>query len=267
MNRYFHSLFLLKILFLLFLFLFQPSPTYAEPYENAIVICVDGVSRSTFYPLLKQGRLSSMKILVKSGNFRNMGTGFQTNIYSERVKDLLSFTPNSLTALREAVPSLNMALKWSVWDEAEESLSFSDAVTTGFDSVGVVSVRTRQDISDNLVQYVSTVDSPFVLVANFPQVDEVGQRLREGSERYSIALERVDRALYPLRKAVHSKGLSSKTLWVFVTTHGFNRRSQISNSEVWIASSKKVRVKGTLSQVLPSVFAELSNTPEHNKLF
>lgn len=114
--------------------------------------------------------------------------------------------------------------------------------------------RTLRQVSRESVRALKRLDSPFFMFVNFTNVDAIGRRYREGSQRYSSEVKRVDWVIGQLIGVLKTKGLWQNTEIILTTQYGYRKNSQILSPKVWVASTQKSRFKGTSLDIVPTIY-------------
>jgi hypothetical protein len=264
----------MRMLVVLLLLFFTAYPLQASPDKNVLFISIDGLSRDTLYALLNKGSLPNIRSIVKRGNYRNM--------------DLPDIRPNTLQAyhalfsgalmadtsikvagdpieegssvferLENNIPNLTtVALISEPLDESSVP-SLNSLLIYAKHSIDIIEPirrRSLSQISRDSVRLLNRLDSPFFMFVNVTNVDYVGRNYREGSDTYSTAVKRADRFVGGLIGVLEEKGLWEDTEIVLTTQYGYRKNSQILSSEVWVASTQKIRLKGTSLDIVPTIY-------------
>ncbi|MEK9656797.1 MAG: alkaline phosphatase family protein [bacterium] len=220
--------------------------------NNILYLCIEGVSRETFFALLYKDRLPSIKALIGEGNFRRMTANGSLDKVA-RYQDLLLDYADSLNdeasdsnftlfdLVKQVAPECRTMLLLSRASEQEQALLPSLNVgLANIDVLGDERYRSPSDISNEIRAFIDQSETPFVVMANFPSPAYIGHHFREGCQRYSDVIRRCDRALGALYRYLRNKQLLENTLIVITTDYAFKAKTAQLSSKVWIAASKKV---------------------------
>jgi predicted AlkP superfamily pyrophosphatase or phosphodiesterase len=248
-------------------------PLQLRAAENVIYISIDGMSRDTLYALLNKGSLPNIRSIIDRGNYRNMDLTVRRPDMLATYHSILSgrtgpqgyrkASPSIprgesvFERLEETIPNLTSVLILSQPLRESTSPSLNSLLDEARDSIDIVlpyrkrsSSRIRRDVE----RVLKPLASPFFMFVNFTNVDRAGLAYREGSQMYSGALKRVDAAIGSMIHILKDNKLWDKTDFILTTQYGFRRNSQILSSEVWVASTQKIRFKGTTDDVVPTIY-------------
>jgi len=248
-------------------------PFHARAAENVIYISIDGMSRDTFYTLLNKGSLPNIKKVISRGNYRNMDLTVKRpdmlatyhSIFSGRTgpqgyREESPSIPRGesvFETLEENIPNLTSVLILSKPLRESVSPSLNSLLAEAKDSIDIVLPYRKRSLSRvrrDVERVLKPLASPFFMFVNFTNVDQAGLSYREGSQMYSSALKRVDAAVGSMIRILKDNRLWDQTEFVLTTQYGFRRNSQILSSEVWVASTQKIRFKGTTDDLVPTIY-------------
>lgn len=260
------------------------APFSVKAEQNVIYISVDGMSRDTLYALLNKGSLPNIQKIISRGNYRNMDLTVKRpdmlatyhSILSGRTgpqgyREESTSIPRGESVferLEENVPNLTSVLILSQPLRESVSPSLNSLLAEARDSIDIVlpyrkrsSSRIRRDVE----RVLKPLASPFFMFVNFTNVDQTGLMYREGSQMYSSALRRVDAAVGSMIQILKENRLWDQTDFILTTQYGFRRNSQILSSEVWVASTQKIRFKGTSDDLVPTIYKLFGLNPSRFK--
>lgn len=248
-------------------------PLHMRAAENVIYISIDGVSRDTLYALLNKDSLPNIKALVTRGNYRNMDLTVQRPDMLATYHSLLSGQTGGVgyrgeapsiprgesvfERLEETIPNLTSVLILSEPFRETVSPSLNSLLAEAQGSIDIVLPYRKRSVSRvrrDVERVLQPLASPFFMFVNFTNVDYAGLMYREGSEMYSVALKHVDAAIGSMIRILKENGIWDQTDFVLTTQYGFRRNSQILSSEVWVASTQKIRFKGTSDDLVPTIY-------------
>ena len=113
--------------------------------------------------------------------------------------------------------------------------------------------RTSNQIAQESVSYISSVEQPFFLMLNFTNVDYVGKRYREGADLYSKAIKNTDRSIGAIINILNERNMFQNTEFLITTNYGYHAKLQLPIAESWIVSTQKTLRKGRLQDIYPSL--------------
>jgi len=253
----------------------QATPK-ASP-RNLIFISIDGVSRRVLYSLLQKKRLPGIKQVIFRGNYRNMDG---TRDYSGATPAYLQFftgadskyyyrekghprpLPKENTifyGLEKQVEDLSLVLILSK-PKLEKPRRNLAPYLTELEPHWALSFpeirRTSQSVGDSVVATIKSVSPPFFLFVNFTDPEDAGLLYREGAMEYSLAIQRCDAQVLRLINTLKEKGIWDSTEFVLTTNFGFHKNSRYYKdmTDSWIASTQKIRRKGTLKDIVPTLY-------------
>jgi predicted AlkP superfamily pyrophosphatase or phosphodiesterase len=264
MNRFF------VFLFLLFFPLCVLAQAEWEP-PNTVYICIDGLSRTTLYSLLKKDKLPNIKRVIASGNYRNVDVDGYKSETLPTYKVLLSgYRQGSVglpiekglsifEKLESEVPSISVMALFSHPQNLDAQVTINTLLTKENIEKYVLHKevnRSAHIVARKAVNYIFSKRSPFFIFLNFTEVDYVGHRFRNGSERYSKAVLECDRAIGKIFDSLVENGLDDKTNIFLTTNYGFkyNARSHENIRHSFLASNLKIRYKGNQEDIVPTIY-------------
>jgi predicted AlkP superfamily pyrophosphatase or phosphodiesterase len=239
----------------------------SKPLHNTIYISIDGLSRETFYGLLNKQKLPNIQKIIGTGNYRNMDIEGYDPEYWATYSVLLSGEVSSINRtifdrLNEAVPDLALGYVLSSPKLGEITVSLNMLSTANVDYGYPEVDRSRLDVVRDVSAILGENEGPFFLFFNFTDMAVIGHRYREGAQRYSDMLVRVDRSLGKIVRILKQKKQFENTLFLLTTTYGFEPSSQEPSPKIWIASSEKIRFKGTQSDFVPTILNSYGIDPK-----
>ncbi|MBT5856634.1 hypothetical protein HOH87_08400 [bacterium] len=229
--------------------------------RNTIVVSVDGLSRRTLHALLKKHKLPSIAQIVSRGNVRNLtvsanvvglGSGLDVLISAQR-------SPRDfVTILRQLKTPVSTGIVLSPithHDWSKSSLLVRDQLAEVVTTASAYVARTPQEVTSELRHMITGLSSPFVLWANYTSVAEKGFVYREGGEEYSMAAQRVDRAIGRVLTHLETLGLKDQTDWVITASYVIqeNNSGLEPAGRSWIVSSQLIRYSGFLRDIAPTI--------------
>ncbi len=230
--------------------------------KNVVYIVVEGVSRSTFYELIKRDKLPHYSQIIDRGNFRNLA--INEGMLASHDSTLVAYSGYSskqfhdksfIEQLKTLKPNLDVKCFLSVPIDKEYPVTIHANLVylTEFTNSPSISYRTSTEIGMLASDYLKDQKEPFFLMLNFTNVDYVGWRYREGAMKYSQAIKNTDKSLGMIIDALKQSGEFENTDFLITTNYGYHRKLQIPKEEAWVVSSKKVLRKGTVYDIFPSL--------------
>ena len=255
------------------------STNYAHtPTPNTILMCLDGISRNTFYALIQKNRLPNIAKIIKRGNYRNMEavnpsgetlpsyveliTGYNLNIPEPKNKFTIPENLTIFEKLKQAIPDLEIGIILSTPQNLDNPVTltplFSNLPTTSYTFYPEIP-RSDSITAKDAVSFINTQTNnskPFFLFLNFTDTDFIGHRYREGAASYSQSIKNCDLAIGKIINYLENKGIWNNTNFFITTNYGFTPKTNSHKGEnkIWITSSCKIRFKGTLINIAPTIY-------------
>ncbi len=128
-------------------------------------------------------------------------------------------------------------------------------ITPSLDYKTKIMPRTSKGVQTEVINFLDKTKAPFFLFANFTDVDVMGHHYREGAQRYSDAVKSCDIAIGAIIKNLKATNKWDQTEFIITTNYGFQPKSKKHTNQLksWILSSFKIRYKGTLEDVVPTI--------------
>ncbi len=235
--------------------------------NNVIYVIVEGASRHTLYPLIERGKLPAFNKIIQRGNFRNVSVEDTQLLEDRSTKLLYSGMVNEVDEgmvfvdfIRNRRPNTDVKCFFSTplnSDLNESMTRIMEDLIQRTNSPELV-YRTSQDTSKLVTTYLDQQETPFFVMLNFTNVNYIGWRYREGAELYAKAFMNVDRALGRIIDFLEQKGLFEDTEFLLTTNYGYARSTPEPEAKGWIVASRKALRKGTLNDIIPSLFHMLN---------
>ncbi len=244
--------------------------------KNVVYIVVEGVSRATFYELIKRNKLPNYNKIIERGNYRNMG--IDNSMLLSHDSTLIAYSGYSskqfhdrsfIEQLQLLKPNLDIKCFLSVPINKDYPLDIQASLvhlTEVTDSPSIV-YRTSTEIGVLASDYIQNQQNSFFLILNFTNVDYVGWRYREGAMKYSMAIKNTDKSLGLIIDALEERNEFEDTDFLITTNYGYHRKLQIPKEEGWVVSTQKVLRKGTLYDLFPSLLDLLDVGSDMNSFF
>ena len=253
---------------ILIIALFSTTIIVSQPFKNVIFICIDGTSRNTLYALINKGEMDGFNKVIQRGNYKNMMvagkrltndylyyqvlTGLNAQEDYKKTPDYKSIFDQikqyQLFRTTAFIPSTIKAT-----DPRIRTFLINEKTKNKIDYFHEEIPRSQENIKGLILSFLKKKKYPFFMFANIPQVANIGNNYREGAQRYSAEIKKADAVLLDIIVYLEEEGLMNKTEIVLLTQHGFMKNSQIPSSEIWIASTKKILIKGKLEDVVPTL--------------
>eukprot|EP01047_Picozoa_sp_COSAG01_P037332 COSAG01_NODE_2960_length_6792_cov_24.183573_6_plen_264_part_00 len=246
----------------LFFFCFFISLSFllADQPKNLIYICIEGLSRDSFYALIQKEKLPNIEKMIGAGNYRSLlaeGPLDRVSRYQVLLTGDLGHQQASLFAgLKAQYPAMNTALLLS-YDPAQNArdllgrLDFLEA--SAVDQFLPEKARHAGQIVAEAVAYIKDQKADFALFFNFPKPAYIGHKYREGAARYSAAVKACDRALGPLIRALKERTIFEETVFVMTTDYALYTKRRERSAAIWMASSFKTYRFGAQAAIVPSI--------------
>ena len=253
--------------------------TKTQNPKNLMVICVEGLSRNTLYKLLNKNKLPNFEAIMKkgnnNGNYRNLEL---SNIPSEPIQtyqqlltgqyEWLQITSNRSESLpkgitifehmKKAFPKMSVGAVLSSIQSNKSSMTFETLLSNtapSLDYKSAIIPRTSKGVKSEVLSFLDKTKTQFFLFTNFTDVDVMGHHYREGAQRYSDAVKDCDQAIGEIIAKLKVEDRWEQTEFLITTNYGFKPKSQSHTDQIksWILSSFKIRYKGTLQDVVPTI--------------
>ena len=244
--------------------------------KNVVYIVVEGVSRSTFYELIKRDKLPNYAQIISRGNYRNLG--IDEGMLVSHDSTLVAYSGYSskqfhdrsfIDQLKLLKPRLDIKcfLSTPIDKTYPVDIHANLVYLTEVTNSPAISYKTSTEIGVLASDYLTNQQDSFFLLLNFTNVDYVGWRYREGAMKYSMAIKNTDKSLGLIIDALKKKGEFENTDFLITTNYGYHHKLQIPKEEAWVVSTKKVLRKGTLYDIFPSLVDLLGLNEEMTALF
>ena len=253
--------------------------------KNAIIIVLEGTSRSTLYPLIERGKLTHISSIIKRGNFRNLDIKGINSTYEETYlsiltgyeQDELEITSKNYYAdisffeqVKQYSPSINTVVLFTPPDDPNSEPVVMNLMTSLVDknaTFSSIKARTSYQIGLDTSAVISDITSPFVIFINYTNIDRVGRRYREGGELYSQAILNCNRSIGLILNALEENNTLENTDILITTTYGMKEKTKYASEFSWVISSKKTQRKGVIQDIVPSLYDLLDIRPINNEYF
>ena len=265
----------------------NPSWIQAEPIDlerpNIIYISIDGVNRDTLYALIEKKKLPFLQKIIKKGNVRNLSIQTDTPTetryaYSKLLTGNKWINPDQTTVtqiprgqtifelVKATRPQTYIACIFSTPQNRDNPTTLKPffnlmSPSLSFDVPEIE--RSATEVIQLASSFVKQVSTPYFLFFNLTDVEYIGHRYREGSLRYSEALQACDTALSNLYQSMTFKQ-RKQTTFIITTNYGFHKKSQSHNQNPnsWIISSEPIRYKGNQVDIVPTILRLLQINPK-----
>ena len=240
---------MLRNKFVLVICLFFVSNLIAQP-KNLVLGVIDGVSRSTVYPLIQKNKLASISNIISDGNYRNLNI-VDSETYSSVYQSILDKSDLNSGSLFEKIKSLDPSITIGVIFSLPKDLADQDGLFLPMiaeaDILETIAYREPIQVEQAIRRVADQLSPPYVLFVNFPSPLAKGKQYREGAERYSLALQRVDRSIGRMVTLLKSKDLAINTEYLFAGSTCFEpyTRTEKGCSKSLIFGSQKIRQLGS----------------------
>ena len=245
--------------------------------KNLVYVVVEGMSRSTFYPLLQRGELPNYQLLAKRGNFRNLGMQAD-QLQQDKATQLVYGGQETLgidaVEFIKHINRENPDLAIKCFFSAPINKDYSSTMDVYVNHLIKVTqssplkYRKSLDIASDAVTFIKGQQQPFFIMINFTNVDYFARRYREGADIYSKAIQRTDKALGMVINALKETSQFDSTDFVLTTNYGYVKKTQDRVAESWVLSTKKALRKGNLGDLFPSLLDVLDIQDGHlDKMF
>lgn len=255
---------------LLLLFIFSDI----EASSNVVYVSIDGMSRHTFYALLNKQQLPHFQEIIDRGNYRNMEIkGYSPNTFAcftsmlsgygyhndgqEDIKIPISVNTSIFGVIKKQRPKITTVSLINHPIGVENRPSLNELLLHEQANIDILyeeKVRSSSEISKEVASTILSISTPFFLFTNFTNVDFMGRKYREGADMYSLSIKRCDKALGVIIQSLKNRGVWDSTHFVLTTSYGYRPKSRFQSEEIWIASTEKIRFKGTQLDIVPTIY-------------
>ena len=116
-------------------------------------------------------------------------------------------------------------------------------------------------IGQTATTFIETQQDPFLLIIKYSNIDYIAQKYREGGELYSMAIKNCDRSIGLIIEALKKTGQWDRSEFLITTSYGYEPKSKQKSKNTWVISSKKILRKGSVQDIVPSLF-DLANVED-----
>lgn len=252
----------------------------AQTPPNSVYIILEGTSRRAIASLIQKDKLPNLKKIYTSGTFRSLDNPDQRIEYQTSYWPLLTGQKWQATSDTQWVtqsnfwltPILNTYPKMKGYifisknknpdvknNQGIEHWLKKLKKSYGFNSkifVQFLNAPDQQEPEYTIIKKMEKLEGPFAIMVNFSDVDDMGHRYREGSQRYSKELKRLDTIIGQMITQLKKQGDWKNTIWLITTNYGFDVKSQLykTNQKSWAISNKKILRRGTNYDIIPTLY-------------
>ena len=256
---------------LIVVFMYQFAIKAQPPTKNAVIIFMEGLSRSTLYPLLSKNRLPNLNDVIERGNYRNNeaegvslnnGEAMLSLLTGKDHHDMAISTANFnlsetfVKKIADAYPSVNIKvlLAISAYESSENESFLLQKSLTHYAPNNSFVQGSSYDIGSSAAKFINTSNNPFLLVIKYSNIEHIGQKYREGGELYSMAVENCDRSIGLIIAELKKKKQWQHTEFLITTSVGMIPKSKFRSPYTWVIATQKVRRKGSIQDIVPSIY-------------
>lgn len=219
--------------------------------QNAVLIVLEGASRSTFYALMQKNKLPHYRALERRGNSRKKSLPTAYTSYEALTEPL--YSTQAVVRLQQRIPSLTV---YTVLTQAAHRVyapSFLDALTRFQDQTIAAPFVPRHsyEVAQAVVVSLEKAVAPFLLILNFTNIDAVVQQTREGGALYSAAIQRTHDVLGTIIAALHKKGEAANTHFLITSNHGYKAKTRQPQADSFVLSTQKLYNEVTPEALYP----------------
>jgi len=255
---------------LLFFFLFL---SVKPNFSNVIFISIDGLSKDTLVALLNKDALPNIAKIVERGNLRSLEIPLR---HPDMMAVYTSFFTGNMPNAEEKDPDKILPLKETLFRDLKKEYSGIQTLVmlsepyreknppqlshlfpkrnTYIDIFLPYTFRSNETIKEDVYQLLKKTKDPFFIFMNITEVDRMGHLYREGAQIYSNAVREADKSIGVIIDTLIEKDIWLETDILLTTSHGYLKNSQIESSKSWIISTRKVISKGSVTNLVPTIY-------------
>jgi len=242
------------------------SPIAAKEIPDVIWISADGVSRNTFYALLRKKQLPNIQKLMSRGNYRNLDvltpdpqlgyvhflTGMNSSATIDDKTNKIKKRMTVFETIKEKHSNVAVNLLLSETEGPQTPLALLNKNTLTAAGIAMVSSTSDSQLFTAAKQALNTSTPVFLFIQQTDMAQSVF-RYREGTEHYSDTLTTFDRHLGDLIAHYNATKRDRPLFVIISSSYGFEKNSKKPSPEAWVLSNIKVSRKAFSSDIVPSI--------------